>query len=75
MSARSETDNRVIAFLRVGPRYPGSIARHCFDTTNARPALAHLARMKERGLVTESGSLWKLADSVRREGEEPDLFS
>jgi hypothetical protein len=73
MSELSQTDNRVIAHLRVCRRRTSEIARNCFQTTNVRPAAAHLARMKERGLVTREGNFWILTPTAANPSPELPL--
>ncbi len=69
----SATDLRVIAYLRPGRRKTSAIARECFDTKSARPAAAHLARMKERELVRPAAGLWELTELARNPSPELPL--
>lgn len=83
MSDYSETDLRVIRFLRAGMKSTTAIGRECFRTdggsrdSGIRPAAAHLARMQSRGLVQRTGrghrTLWSITEKVSAPG--PDLFS
>lgn len=64
----SEADNRVLAHLRRhGPSGLAAIGAACFREAGKprhagnRPAAAHLARMRERGLITRQGSRHALA--------------
>jgi hypothetical protein len=70
-SELSDTDLRVINFLRTGRRSSSEISRECFPGKNTRPAVAHLARMKERNLVQPVAGRWELAPVVADPG--PDL--
>ena len=82
MSDLSDTDQRVIRFLRGGKKNTTAIGKACFRSegsakdSGTRPAAAHLARMGERGLVLRTGSgyrtYWQLTDKVTDPG--PDLF-
>jgi len=67
----SETDIRVINYLRGGRRKTSAVARECLSTKNARPAAAHLARMKEKGLVCQAAGFWNLTPAA--ENPSPEL--
>ncbi len=73
MSAPSPTDLRVISFLRKSRRSSSEISRNCFTGKNVRPAVAHLARMEERGLVRAVAGRWELTESVTDPGPELPL--
>lgn len=81
MSDYSDTDLRVIRFLRGGPRNTTQVGGVCFRvdgkrTSGTRPAAAHLAKMEARGLVRSRGSrerlVWELTEKVTDPG--PELF-
>jgi hypothetical protein len=69
-------DIRVLAFLRSRQAGVAAIGRACFQApgkparSGIRPAAAHLARMRQRGLVRVSGGLYSPAPE-----SSPDLFS
>ena len=69
----SPTDIRVINYLRGSRRKTSAIARECFDTKNARPAAAHLSRMKQRGLVSPCAGYWELTDKSSNPSPELPL--
>lgn len=69
----SPTDQKVIAYLSKGRRKTSAIARECLATKAARPAAAHLARMKERGLVRQAAGFWELTEKVTAPSPELPL--
>ncbi len=71
----SETDQKFIAYLRAGRRKTSAIARCCLGTSAARPAAAHLARMKQRGLVRQAAGFWELTEKVTDPSPELPLCS
>ena len=73
MSELSPTDLRVINFLRGIRRSSSEISRNCFKGKNVRPAVAHLARMKERGLVQSVAGRWEITQAVKDPGPELPL--
>jgi predicted transcriptional regulator len=73
MSDLSQTDQNFITYLRGGRRKTSAIARQCLGTTAARPAAAHLARMKERGLVRQAAGFWELTEKVTAPSPELPL--
>jgi len=73
MSDLSPTDASVINYLRGGRRKTSAIARECLATKHARPAAAHLARMKERGLVRQSAGFWELTELAANPSPELPL--
>jgi hypothetical protein len=73
MSELSPTDNRVIGFLRGSRRSSSEISKNCFASRNVRPAVAHLARMKERGLVRAVAGRWEITEAVTDPGPELPL--
>lgn len=73
MSELSQTDERVINYLRTARRSASAIAKSCFPGNSVRPAVAHLARMKERHLVQKAGAYWELTASAANPSPELPL--
>lgn len=67
------TDHKVIGYLSKGRRKTSAIARECLDSKSARPAAAHLARMKQRGLVRQAAGFWELTEKVTAPSTELPL--
>jgi len=73
MNPLSPTDQRVINFLCKSRRSSSEISKNCFPGRNVRPAVAHLARMKERGLVRAVAGRWEVTEAVTDPGPELPL--